>query len=337
VGRKSGVAYTDRQDGVQRSVSEEVEPNFLVSACAVALNAAQAQEWVELIPAGKFTAVDGRGPFDNHDPELIVTSSLAKMPLVGLVIDYDHSTDLAAPEGRPAPAAGWFREFKVERGAIFARVEWTTDAAEALKTKKYRYVSPVFEHSKDGKVERILRAALTNNPALINLPAIASAQAAQAHAKAQAARNEQVKTMARKDGEPKLSEIMATLEQTYPDADLRKLMKAASILMGDDYEGEEEEDEEQAAAADGPFEYETAEQMASRQAEEMARCSSDSDKAEIVKKHEAEKERFARRMRPPKTASAENASGSGARESATWVMNQPAKKLQRQWQSIRWS
>src|SRR5215472_11562251 len=146
----------------------------LLSTLAVTIDSDEAPDWVKLIPAGEFSAVDGRGPFENSDPDSIVAASIAKMPQVGLVLDYDHSTDLAAPEGRPAPAAGWLKQFKVEQGAIFARIEWTADAAEAVKEKKYRYVSPVFEHSKDGKLERILRAALTNNPALINLPALAS-------------------------------------------------------------------------------------------------------------------------------------------------------------------
>src|SRR5579875_3499686 len=133
-------------------------------------------EWIELMPAGRFSAVDGRGPFINEDPERVVAASMAKMPPAGLVVDYDHATDLAAPEGRPAPAAGWLKEFKVKGGAILARVEWTREAAAALREKKYRYISPVFEHDQDGRVERILRAALVNNPALINLPALAAAE-----------------------------------------------------------------------------------------------------------------------------------------------------------------
>jgi Mu-like prophage I protein len=147
-----------------------------VSICAVVIAAEGVPDWIELIPAGKFSAVDGRGPFENEKPDQVVAASIAKMPEVGLVLDYDHSTDLAAPEGRPAPAAGWIKGFKVENGAIFAQVEWTKEAAAALEEKKYRYVSPVFEHDKHGKVERILRAALTNNPALINLPALAQSE-----------------------------------------------------------------------------------------------------------------------------------------------------------------
>jgi phage I-like protein len=309
----------------------------LVSTCAIALTSDEAPEWVELIPAGKFSAVDGRGPFDNSDPDQVVAASIAKMPQAGLVLDFDHSTDLAAPEGRPAPAAGWLKRFKVEHGAIFARIEWTSDAAGAVKAKKYRYVSPVFEHSKDGKVERILRAALTNNPALINLPALARAenphlispwsgggigvaslgsvmfpQGSGGTGKGERGHGDRdllrpapdqgegrvgvssgVFRMAREDGKkPKLSEVMASLEETYPGASAEELMKAAASIMTVDDGGEVSS----ASADDDPYEKETEAQMSARQAEEMARCVTEADRAECTKKHTDEKERFAARQ-----------------------------------------
>jgi phage I-like protein len=252
----------------------------LLSIFVIPISTDEAPEWIELIPAGKFSAVDGRGPFENEDPDSIVAASVSKMPAVGLVLDYDHSTDLAAPEGRPAPAAGWLKGFKIQDGAIFARIEWTADAAEAVKEKKYRYVSPVFEHSKDGKVERILRAALTNNPALINLPALASAG---------------VQRMEKEEKRPKLSEVMATLEAAYPEAHPRKLMEAAACLMADD-DGDENEDMEEGGethegevehnAADEP--YESEEQMAARHSEEMAKCASDDEREKMRAMHMAE-------------------------------------------------
>ena len=84
----------------------------------------------------------------------------------GLPIDYDHATDFAAPAGRPAPAAGWIREIEVREGALWGHVEWTSHGASAVVTHEYRYISPVFEYSENGEVQRLLRAALTNNPNL---------------------------------------------------------------------------------------------------------------------------------------------------------------------------
>jgi phage I-like protein len=218
------------------------------------------------------------------------------MPQVGLVLDYDHSSDLAAPEGRPAPAAGWLKQFKVEHGAIFARIEWTADAAEAVKAKKYRYVSPVFEHNKEGKVERILRAALTNNPALINLPAIAAA-------------NNGVARMAKEgDGKETLSDIVKRFEAAMPGAEHHQIMKHVLMEMAPgksfkdwaDEEAEEPEHEadggeDEEAAAD-PYEKETEAQMTARQSEEMKSCMSDEEREKMTAKHAAEKERFTKRV-----------------------------------------
>jgi len=66
-------------------------------------------EWIELIPAGTFSTNDGRGPFYNSNPQAVIRLSRALME-GGLPIDFDHATDRAAPQGLPAPAAGWIRE-----------------------------------------------------------------------------------------------------------------------------------------------------------------------------------------------------------------------------------
>ena len=286
-----------------------------VATCAVAISVAGdiPPEWVELIPAGQFNAVDGRGPFVNDEPDAVVNASVARMPQVGLVIDFDHSTDLAAPEGRPAPAAGWLKEFKVERGAIFARVEWTRDAAAAVKEKHYRYVSPVFEHDKEGKVERILRAALTNNPALINLPAIASAQRQQSMAR---------KENMAEDGEKPLQEIVAGLCELFPQMPHKQILQMAmgALDTDDDYDSDTGADDGMAARrgaeADDAYENESEEQMAARQTEEMARCRSDEERTACARKHEAEKERFARRIKGLEVQNHNEKSGAAAMNAA---------------------
>jgi len=55
-------------------------------------------------------------------------------------------------------------------------VKWTGRAAEYLARREYRYLSPVILHAEDGTVVAILRAALTNNPNLQHLTALASAE-----------------------------------------------------------------------------------------------------------------------------------------------------------------
>jgi len=132
--------------------------------------------WIDLIPAGVFSGRDGRGPYRNGHPELVIAETRKLGMTAGLPIDFDHAIDLGAPQGQPAPAAGWIRELRLVDGVIQGQVEWTAAGAKALAAKLYRYISPVFEFSEDGAVQRLLRAAVTNNPNLY-LTAIAAAEA----------------------------------------------------------------------------------------------------------------------------------------------------------------
>jgi phage I-like protein len=150
------------------------KPKSRVGAHSEALRG-EAPEWIELLPLGEFVGRDGRGPFKLEDPEAVITATQALDMSAGIPIDFDHSTDFAAPQGHPAPAAGWIKALAVRDGFLCARVEWTPAGAKALAHKAYRYVSPVFEYRKDGSVVQLLRAGLTNNPNL-KLPAIAAAE-----------------------------------------------------------------------------------------------------------------------------------------------------------------
>jgi phage I-like protein len=126
--------------------------------------------WVHMIPAGTFQLRDGRGPFRNDQAAAVIAASRALR--MDLPVDYDHATDFA-PQGTQVLAAGWIKELQARPDGIWGRVEWTERAAQMLKAKEYRYLSPVFRHKKDGQVMRIDRAALTNNPAM-ELKAVAS-------------------------------------------------------------------------------------------------------------------------------------------------------------------
>lgn len=148
----------------------------VVALQAVSVPAATGQQWVQLLPAGSFEGADGRGPYVLEDAAAVVAAS---MPDAGrgrhLPIDYDHAIDFAAPRGEPARAAGWIEELQPRADGIWGLVSWTPPGLDALKNREYRFISPVFEHEREGgRVIRLLRAALTNNPNF-NLVAVASA------------------------------------------------------------------------------------------------------------------------------------------------------------------
>ena len=144
-----------------------------IATCAIELNG-EPPEWVQLMPLGHIKANDGRRYLLDHAKKVVAASVQRFMPLV---IDYEHQTDLAEENGKPAPASGWMNEMEVRADGIWARVEWTERAADMIRAREYRFLSPTFTHAKTAphSVQLILRAALTNHPAL-ELKALASTQ-----------------------------------------------------------------------------------------------------------------------------------------------------------------
>lgn len=133
----------------------------------IALNAeeGQAPEWIELIPAGQdVVGFDGRR-WTNPDPAAVVAATPVQRR--ALVLDYEHATQARGEQGLEAPAAAWINELQVrEGGAIWGRAEWTARARAMVAGREYRFVSPVFAHTTDGRITRLLTAALTNFPNL---------------------------------------------------------------------------------------------------------------------------------------------------------------------------
>ena len=218
-----------RTGGESETRAGKLIPSFVIdtagapaSAPAPGEKVAAAPEWIELLPAGVFYGRDGRGPFRLDDPTTVIESTIALQMNAGLPIDYDHATDFGAPEGRPAPAAGWIRELEVRGGAVWGRVEWTARAANSIVAREYRYVSPVFQFDpKDGSVTRLLRAGLTNNPNL-HLTAIAASRTAAADAKDERMEfpTQELRELLNLDGEATVADVVAGVRElrAAPDA-----------------------------------------------------------------------------------------------------------------------
>lgn len=86
-------------------------------------------------------------------------------------IDYEHQIIASKSNGQPAPAAGWFRRLEAREDGLYAvDVRWTARARQMIAAGEYRYISPVFTYDKKtGRIQRLLMAAITNNPALDGL------------------------------------------------------------------------------------------------------------------------------------------------------------------------
>lgn len=139
-------------------------------------DAGERTKWVHLIPAGVFSGVDGRGPYRLADPVAVMQASRQKTGKRKIVIDYEHQSFNSKTNGQPAPAAGWVVGLEVREDGIWGLVEWTDKAAAHIDKKEYRYISPVFTHTKDGVVLALQNAALTNSPNLDQLTALNRAE-----------------------------------------------------------------------------------------------------------------------------------------------------------------
>lgn len=129
-------------------------------------------ERIVLIPAGKIIeGRDGRS-WKNDDPQRVINFLNARNK--ELVLDFEHSSELKAPKGEPAPAAAWLSDFALDSdGALTAAVNsWTPAGEKAVTDKEYRYISPVILYDpKTMQIAGISSVGLTNSPNLF-VPAL---------------------------------------------------------------------------------------------------------------------------------------------------------------------
>ena len=123
---------------------------------------------IDLLPAGKrIVGRDGRS-WNNPDPARVADQ--ANNRGIDLVLDFEHASELKAPQGDPAPAAGWLHDLRVEPdGRLTAAINrWTPRGEQAVRDGEYRYISPaVLYDPKTMDIVGIGSAGLTNKP---NLP-----------------------------------------------------------------------------------------------------------------------------------------------------------------------
>lgn len=124
-------------------------------------------DWIHLLPLGDIQSGDGRS-WKNDAPEAVVAATHALDR--ELAVDFEHSIDLK----KGGPAAGWMSAFELRSDGIYGRVQWTEAGRKAIAGREYRFISPVFMHKKTGEITHIIRAGLTNNPAIAELKAVAS-------------------------------------------------------------------------------------------------------------------------------------------------------------------
>ncbi|MCF5766854.1 phage protease [Aeromonas veronii] len=142
--------------------------------------------WHQLLPVGPFKARDGR-PFDVPGghwqlDKSIATTLINRAKALGqdILIDYDHQTLHIEKTGKEAPAAGWFNGEEIEwreGQGLFIKPRWTDRAAAMVAAKEYRFLSAVFPYDAQGRPLELRMAAITNDPGVVGMQALAALSA----------------------------------------------------------------------------------------------------------------------------------------------------------------
>lgn len=134
-----------------------------------------------IFPAGRFRSTDIRPEgIEGWYIDAAIAAELIRKATSNIndyLIDYDHQSLFAQGRDEPTPAAGWFKnlEWREDDGLYVTDVRWTDTAAQMLRAKEYRYISPVFTYGNTGDISQLRGAAITNTPALDGLTDLTAA------------------------------------------------------------------------------------------------------------------------------------------------------------------
>jgi len=149
-------------------------------------------------------------------------------------IDYNHAS--LSESAEDARAAGWIVELKKKDDGLYAVVEWTSKAAEYIKSGEYRYISPEFamdvtdEYGEDIEGAMLLAAAMTNRPFLKGMAPLELSHKRKPQGGTVELKEKIGKTLGL-SGEFGDKEIVSALDSVLANAD--ECRKALSLKAGD--------------------------------------------------------------------------------------------------------
>lgn len=148
-------------------------------ALSIALTGDEPPSEFRIFAAGEIETTKGTFLFDATAAASVIAEYEAHG--IDLMVDYDHAS--LGSEHSPDPAqagkaAAWFN-LEVRDGELWAvNVRWTPRAAEALRQKEWRFMSPAFGADAEGRITSLLNVAITNLPATRRLQPLMAAKRA---------------------------------------------------------------------------------------------------------------------------------------------------------------
>ena len=174
---------------------------------------------VKLLPLGLVHSTKGDFLVDNESFRSIRCKFTERQ--LQIPIDYEHQT----LKDMQAPAAGWIKDIVLKSDGIYGAVDWTERAAEYLKNREYRYLSPVIlTQGKERRVVALHSAALTNTPAIDAMTPVACSD----KPKEGEGSTEQEGA---EDGGNDTMAALATLLQLEPSATMEDIYQAVAALL----------------------------------------------------------------------------------------------------------
>lgn len=228
--------------------------NFRITSDSVG---ADDRGWVQLHVSTGGVVKNGDQKFEVTPDDIKAYAAYIQANPDRIPIDYDHAFDKRGD----SRAAGWIDATTVEirnGDELWAQVDWTPTAAQAIKDGEYRYISPEFSFKtrKDGVLRQaaeFLAATLTNRPFLKNMAAVSLSEAAP--------------TNDPNEGDP-MSKVLATSLGLAEDADEATILAAIT-----------ERDEKVTAAEKAATDAKTDLDAAKAELETLKQTASEGDKA----------------------------------------------------------
>ncbi len=193
------------------------------------------QSWAQVLRVGHFSH-PSYGDFEVTAETLEhmvanFTNGVRPVPPTRLVVDYNHGDQ----SGR---AAGWITALEVRNGTeLWAQVEWTDEAAEAIRRREYQFTSAEFAWAYQDKGDgtdrgpTLLAMAITNRPFVEGMAPLAlSEKVSQALLASDAAKPRAAEPVANTGVKPRkentMEEQIRTLLKLDENADVLAAVKA---------------------------------------------------------------------------------------------------------------
>ncbi len=115
-----------------------------------------ADGWYQIAPMGEYPHGAG-GVLQVIDARAVAAlSSRVPQGPVNILVDYDH---FSYQQNKPSEAAGWIAELSGRDTGLWGRIRWTPEGEAAVRSGRYRFLSPVWLARECGEVTTVESAA----------------------------------------------------------------------------------------------------------------------------------------------------------------------------------